>query len=256
MKWHLENRKQLHEKHCGRKEKSILLSNSGHMTHKSIQGMKAPQSRQHHLLWSWFLTLMLLMSVFFFILEQLLWCMLLEHVRSTCPCFTGLLQYSHEKGEKGGSLSFKFNLVDPEGNKLIDQSFFISVLGRHPPQPPLPPPPPPPILLPAALPLRLKWFFSLRREEGNYCRFIPLSCVLADALHLGHILTVNHTVTFCSNHSCCVVIEIQPILCAQSWIRGGCSQHQQLPTYAQREAKLHINSTEMTTETYKLIILV
>lgn len=59
--------------------------------------------------------------------------MLLEHVRSTCPCFTGLLQYSHEKGEKGGSLSFKFNLVDPEGNKLIDQSFFISVLGRVPP---------------------------------------------------------------------------------------------------------------------------
>lgn len=62
--------------------------------------------------------------------------MLLEHVRSTCPCFTGLLQYSHEKGEKGGSLSFKFNLVDPEGNKLIDQSFFISVLGRHPPPTP------------------------------------------------------------------------------------------------------------------------
>lgn len=27
-------------------------------------------------------------------------------------------------------MSFKFNLVDPEGNKLIDQSFFISVLGR------------------------------------------------------------------------------------------------------------------------------
>ncbi|XP_051278840.1 extracellular matrix protein FRAS1 isoform X2 [Dicentrarchus labrax] len=46
----------------------------------------------------------------------------------------GLLQYSHEKGEKGGSLSFKFNLVDPEGNKLIDQSFFISVLeDRLPP---------------------------------------------------------------------------------------------------------------------------
>ncbi|XP_069025425.1 extracellular matrix organizing protein FRAS1 isoform X2 [Embiotoca jacksoni] len=46
----------------------------------------------------------------------------------------GLLQYSHEKGEKGGSLSFKFILVDPEGNKLIDQSFFISVLeDRLPP---------------------------------------------------------------------------------------------------------------------------
>ncbi|KAG7490496.1 extracellular matrix FRAS1 [Solea senegalensis] len=46
----------------------------------------------------------------------------------------GLLQYSHDKGEKGGSLFFKFNLVDPEGNKLIDQSFFISVLeDRLPP---------------------------------------------------------------------------------------------------------------------------
>ncbi|XP_029366253.1 extracellular matrix organizing protein FRAS1 isoform X2 [Echeneis naucrates] len=51
-----------------------------------------------------------------------------EHVNK------GLLQYSHEKGEKGGSLFFKFNLVDPEGNKLIDQSFFISVLeDRLPP---------------------------------------------------------------------------------------------------------------------------
>ncbi|KAF7205299.1 extracellular matrix organizing protein FRAS1 isoform X2 [Nothobranchius furzeri] len=43
----------------------------------------------------------------------------------------GLLQYRHEKGQKGGSLSLKFNLVDPEGNKLIDQSFFISVLEDH-----------------------------------------------------------------------------------------------------------------------------
>ena len=48
------------------------------------------------------------------------------------------MEYIHEKGENGGSFSFKFNLQDPEGNKLIDQSFFISVLGRcrlHPPQP-------------------------------------------------------------------------------------------------------------------------
>lgn len=54
----------------------------------------------------------------------------IELTLSARPCLAGLLQYSHEKGEKGGSLSFKFNLVDPEGNKLIDQSFFISVLGR------------------------------------------------------------------------------------------------------------------------------
>ncbi|KAF0034366.1 hypothetical protein F2P81_014432 [Scophthalmus maximus] len=46
----------------------------------------------------------------------------------------GLLRYRHEKGERGGSLLFKFNLVDPEGNNLIDQSFFISVLeDRLPP---------------------------------------------------------------------------------------------------------------------------
>lgn len=51
---------------------------------------------------------------------------------AACLSSVGLLQYSHEKGQKGGSLSFKFNLVDPEGNKLIDQSFFISVLGRVP----------------------------------------------------------------------------------------------------------------------------
>lgn len=49
-----------------------------------------------------------------------------------CLSSAGLLQYNHEKGQKGGSLSFKFNLLDPEGNKLIDQSFFISVLGRVP----------------------------------------------------------------------------------------------------------------------------
>ncbi|KAJ3603631.1 hypothetical protein NHX12_028376, partial [Muraenolepis orangiensis] len=47
---------------------------------------------------------------------------------------TGRLQFSHRRDESGGSLSFKFNLEDPEGNKLIDQSFFISVLvDRLPP---------------------------------------------------------------------------------------------------------------------------
>lgn len=63
--------------------------------------------------------------------QQLHFCMKSEALTpSACLCPSGLLQYSHEKGEKGGSLSFKFNLLDPEGNKLIDQSFFISVLGR------------------------------------------------------------------------------------------------------------------------------
>lgn len=51
---------------------------------------------------------------------------------AACLSPVGLLQYSHDKGQKGGSLSFKFSLVDPEGNKLIDQSFFISVLGKFP----------------------------------------------------------------------------------------------------------------------------
>lgn len=43
---------------------------------------------------------------------------------------SGFVEYIHEKGESGGSFSFKFNLEDPEGNKVIDESFFITVLGR------------------------------------------------------------------------------------------------------------------------------
>ncbi|XP_051540724.1 extracellular matrix organizing protein FRAS1-like [Myxocyprinus asiaticus] len=46
----------------------------------------------------------------------------------------GYVEYIHEKGESGGSFSFKFNLEDLEGNRIIDQSFFISVLeDRLPP---------------------------------------------------------------------------------------------------------------------------
>ncbi|XP_063314780.1 extracellular matrix organizing protein FRAS1 [Pelobates fuscus] len=40
----------------------------------------------------------------------------------------GHLQYKHEKGEAGGSFAFKFDVVDTEDNKLIDQSFYISIL--------------------------------------------------------------------------------------------------------------------------------
>uniref|UniRef100_A0A4W3I1G5 Fraser extracellular matrix complex subunit 1 n=1 Tax=Callorhinchus milii TaxID=7868 RepID=A0A4W3I1G5_CALMI len=40
----------------------------------------------------------------------------------------GYVEYRHEKGEPGGSFAFKFDVVDTDGNKLIDQSFFISVL--------------------------------------------------------------------------------------------------------------------------------
>lgn len=46
------------------------------------------------------------------------------------PHVSGHVEYIHEKGESGGSFSFKFNLEDPEGNRVIDQSFFISVLGE------------------------------------------------------------------------------------------------------------------------------
>ncbi|XP_076999177.1 extracellular matrix organizing protein FRAS1 isoform X1 [Tamandua tetradactyla] len=40
----------------------------------------------------------------------------------------GHIEYSHGKGESGGSFAFKFDIVDGEGNKLINQSFSISVL--------------------------------------------------------------------------------------------------------------------------------
>ncbi|OCT97312.1 hypothetical protein XELAEV_18009537mg [Xenopus laevis] len=40
----------------------------------------------------------------------------------------GFIQYKHEKGDPGGSFAFKFDVVDPEDNKLIDQSFYISII--------------------------------------------------------------------------------------------------------------------------------
>ncbi|XP_007496032.2 extracellular matrix organizing protein FRAS1 isoform X2 [Monodelphis domestica] len=46
----------------------------------------------------------------------------------------GWVEYRHEKGESGGSFTFKFDVVDAEGNKLTDQSFSINVLeDRFPP---------------------------------------------------------------------------------------------------------------------------
>ncbi|XP_041084402.1 extracellular matrix organizing protein FRAS1-like isoform X2 [Polyodon spathula] len=46
----------------------------------------------------------------------------------------GFVEYRHEKGESGGSFAFEFDLADLEGNKLIDQSFYISILeDRLPP---------------------------------------------------------------------------------------------------------------------------
>lgn len=42
------------------------------------------------------------------------------------------MEYHHGKGESGGSFAFKFDVVDGEGNKLVGQSFSISVLGKGP----------------------------------------------------------------------------------------------------------------------------
>ncbi|XP_062899606.1 extracellular matrix protein FRAS1 isoform X1 [Mobula hypostoma] len=39
----------------------------------------------------------------------------------------GFIEYRHEKGGPGGSFAFKFDVVDIDGNKLLDQSFFITV---------------------------------------------------------------------------------------------------------------------------------
>lgn len=112
--------------------------------------------------------------------SSLLLCMLKV---SACPCFAGLLQYSHEKGERGGSLSFKFNLVDPEGNKLIDQSFFISVLGR----------------VPSILCYLLhsnkgsSVFFHLVERRRQLLQIYPFVLhAYWCALHLGHILNMNY----------------------------------------------------------------
>ncbi|XP_073093520.1 extracellular matrix organizing protein FRAS1 isoform X5 [Manis javanica] len=46
----------------------------------------------------------------------------------------GRVEYSHRKGESGGSFAFKFDVVDEEGNKLTGQSFSIIVLeDKSPP---------------------------------------------------------------------------------------------------------------------------
>ncbi|XP_073898026.1 extracellular matrix organizing protein FRAS1 isoform X2 [Castor canadensis] len=46
----------------------------------------------------------------------------------------GQVEYSHQTGEPGGSFAFKFDVVDGEGHRLVDQSFSISVLeDKSPP---------------------------------------------------------------------------------------------------------------------------
>ncbi|XP_044284420.1 extracellular matrix organizing protein FRAS1 [Varanus komodoensis] len=46
----------------------------------------------------------------------------------------GQLEYSHEKGEHGGTVAFVFDVEDVEGNKIVDQAFLISIIeDRLPP---------------------------------------------------------------------------------------------------------------------------
>ncbi|XP_032739045.1 extracellular matrix protein FRAS1 [Lontra canadensis] len=45
----------------------------------------------------------------------------------------GQVEYRHRKGESGGSFTFKFDVVDGEGNTLMGQSFSISVLEDNSP---------------------------------------------------------------------------------------------------------------------------
>lgn len=39
--------------------------------------------------------------------------------------------YSHKKGDPGGDFAFTFDVIDADGNKLTDQVFYISVLGKR-----------------------------------------------------------------------------------------------------------------------------
>ena len=43
----------------------------------------------------------------------------------------GRLEFEHPPGEITGVITFKFDVADPEENKLIDQIFYITVLGKN-----------------------------------------------------------------------------------------------------------------------------
>ncbi|XP_061439271.1 extracellular matrix organizing protein FRAS1 isoform X3 [Rhineura floridana] len=46
----------------------------------------------------------------------------------------GQVEYSHEKGEPGGTFAFIFDVADAEGNKMVDQAFALSIIeDRLPP---------------------------------------------------------------------------------------------------------------------------
>lgn len=39
------------------------------------------------------------------------------------------MEYYHEKGEHAGTAAFVFDVADAEGNKIVDQTFSISIIG-------------------------------------------------------------------------------------------------------------------------------
>ena len=44
---------------------------------------------------------------------------------------SGYIQFVHQSGEMTGVVLFKFDVEDSEGNKLIDQDFFITIIGMQ-----------------------------------------------------------------------------------------------------------------------------
>lgn len=42
---------------------------------------------------------------------------------------SGYIQFVHQSGEMTGVVLFKFDVEDSEGNKLMDQDFFITIIG-------------------------------------------------------------------------------------------------------------------------------
>ena len=43
---------------------------------------------------------------------------------------TGKVMYIHNRGETTGSFAFKFSVSGPDGSQLVDQDFYITVLGE------------------------------------------------------------------------------------------------------------------------------
>jgi len=49
---------------------------------------------------------------------------------NNCCTLPGNVEYHHGRGETTGNTRFTFKVTDPEGNDLIDQEFYITVMGR------------------------------------------------------------------------------------------------------------------------------